>query len=93
MVAIIVVDLLELIQVDVDQSEDAGIEPRTLNMCIHLKLLVDEAAKLAMKSHQDISSAHLTTAAVERVPPSISREQQQIYLGFKEQRKASWANS
>jgi transitional endoplasmic reticulum ATPase len=52
-----------------------------------LKLLVDEAAKLAMKSNQDISSAHLTQAAVEKVPPSISREQEDAYLAFREQRK------
>lgn len=52
-----------------------------------LKLLVDEAAKIAMKADQDISSSHLTTAAAERVPPSISHEQEELYLAFKEQRK------
>ncbi len=52
-----------------------------------IKLLADEAAKLAMKANQDISSVHLTAAAAERVPPSISREQQELYLAFKEQRK------
>jgi len=53
-----------------------------------LKLLADEAAKLAMKAQQNISSAHLT-AAVERVPPSISREQEDFYRAFREQRKVS----
>jgi transitional endoplasmic reticulum ATPase len=58
-----------------------------------LKLLVDEAAKLAMKADQDISSAHLTTAAVEIVPPSISREREEAYLEFKELRRATRSNS
>jgi transitional endoplasmic reticulum ATPase len=52
-----------------------------------LKLITDEAAKLAIKSHQDISSIHLTKAAIDKVPPSISREQEDAYLAFKEQRK------
>ena len=48
-----------------------------------LKSLVDEAAKLAMKDRQEISSSHLQRAAIERVPPSISDEQEELYLSFR----------
>ena len=58
-----------------------------------LKLLVDEAAKLAMKGQEDISSAHLLAAAVEKVLPSISHEQEDTYFAFKEQRRAPWTAS
>ena len=47
-----------------------------------LKVLADEAAKLAMKERADISPTHLSTAADQKVPPSISREQLDVYLSF-----------
>jgi transitional endoplasmic reticulum ATPase len=52
-----------------------------------VKLLVDEAAKLAMKEGQEISAVHLTAAAIEKVPPSISRETEENYMSFRDQRK------
>jgi transitional endoplasmic reticulum ATPase len=39
-----------------------------------IKLLVDEAAKIAMLKHLPIRHEHLETAAAEKVPPSISDE-------------------
>jgi len=48
-----------------------------------LKVLVDEAAKIALKEHSPISIDHLQRAAVERVPPSISKEQADVYLAFR----------
>jgi transitional endoplasmic reticulum ATPase len=48
-----------------------------------LKALVDEAAKLAMKERAAISHAYLLRAAVERVPPSITTEQEEAYLSFR----------
>ena len=47
-----------------------------------LKLLVDEAARLARKVRAPISEAHLRTAAQERVPPSVSAEDERKYLSF-----------
>jgi AAA+ superfamily predicted ATPase len=47
-----------------------------------LKLLVDEAARLARQTHVPISEAHLRTAAQERVPPSVSAEDERKYLSF-----------
>jgi transitional endoplasmic reticulum ATPase len=48
-----------------------------------LKALVDEAAKIAIRQHSAISIDHLQRAAVERVPPSISKEQEDLYLAFR----------
>ena len=48
-----------------------------------LKALADEAAKLALKERSPISINHLERAAVERVPPSISKEQEDVYLAFR----------
>lgn len=48
-----------------------------------LKTLVDEPAMLAMKERAAISHAHLQRAAVERVPPSIPNEQEELYLRFR----------
>ena len=47
-----------------------------------LKLLVDEAARLARKVHLPISEADLRTAARDRVPPSVTPEDEQKYLAF-----------
>jgi transitional endoplasmic reticulum ATPase len=52
-----------------------------------VKLLVDEAAKLAMREGREISAGHLNTAAIDKVPPSISRETEENYLSFRDQRK------
>lgn len=48
-----------------------------------LKALADEAAKMALKERSPISVNHLERAAVERVPPSISKEQEDVYLTFR----------
>jgi ATP-dependent 26S proteasome regulatory subunit len=47
-----------------------------------LKLLVDEAAKIAMRLDTAISHKHLSSAAMEKVAPSISEALQKTYLGF-----------
>lgn len=48
-----------------------------------LKALADEAAKIALKERSPISVNHLERATVERVPPSISKEQADVYLAFR----------
>ena len=48
-----------------------------------LKALADEAAKIAIKERSSISISHLERAAVERVPPSISMEQADLYVSFR----------
>ena len=47
-----------------------------------LKLMVDEAAKLAMRSDSPISHEHLVKSALEKVSPSISIEVQNSYQSF-----------
>ncbi len=47
-----------------------------------LKLIVDEAARIAMKYDAPIAHEHLTMAAAERVPPSITDESQAAYAAF-----------
>ena len=47
-----------------------------------LKLLVDEAAKLAMQQDQDIAETHLQTTARHKVRPSINPEQEMQYQNF-----------
>ena len=47
-----------------------------------IKVLADEAAKIAMRSEEDISAAHLLQAANERVPTSISSVNEEVYLSF-----------
>ncbi len=47
-----------------------------------IKVLADEAAKLALRSDADISIDHLVRAAAERVPPSITRESEEFYMSF-----------
>jgi transitional endoplasmic reticulum ATPase len=47
-----------------------------------LKLLVDEAARLARRARLPISEAHLRAAAQERVPPSVGPADEQKYLSF-----------
>lgn len=47
-----------------------------------IKVLTDEAAKLAMKDNADISLRHLECAALEKVPPSITTEQEKRYAAF-----------
>ncbi len=47
-----------------------------------LKLIVDEASKMAMGLDQPIDATHLERAATERVPPSISDELQLAYSEF-----------
>jgi SpoVK/Ycf46/Vps4 family AAA+-type ATPase len=47
-----------------------------------LKVLVDEAAKLAMRNNTEISDHHLAKAASEKVPPSISVEIEESYRAF-----------
>ena len=48
-----------------------------------LKVLADEAAKLAMRAQEEISLVHLSNAAADRVRPSISRETEQLYREFR----------
>jgi AAA+ superfamily predicted ATPase len=47
-----------------------------------LKLLVDEAARLARKLRRPISETDLRTAVRERVPASVTAEDEQKYLAF-----------
>jgi transitional endoplasmic reticulum ATPase len=47
-----------------------------------IKVLADEAAKMALKANVDISIDHLMQAAAERVPPSITRESEEFYMSF-----------
>jgi AAA+ superfamily predicted ATPase len=47
-----------------------------------IKLLVDEAARLARRSRVPISEDHIRTAAKERVFPSVAPEDEQKYLTF-----------
>jgi ATP-dependent 26S proteasome regulatory subunit len=57
-----------------------------------LKVVADEAAKLAMRADQSIGLAHLQQVAVEKVPPSISREQEEAYQLFvKREMGNGWA--
>ncbi len=49
-----------------------------------LKVLVDEAARLARKARASISEDDLRKAARERVPPSISAEEEQRFLAFEQ---------
>jgi hypothetical protein len=49
-----------------------------------LKVLVDEAARLARKARQPISEAHLSRAARERVPPSITAQDEQRFRAFEQ---------
>jgi transitional endoplasmic reticulum ATPase len=47
-----------------------------------LKLIVDEAARIAIRSDVPISHEHLAMAAADRVPPSITDASQAAYLDF-----------
>jgi transitional endoplasmic reticulum ATPase len=49
-----------------------------------LKVLVDEAARLARKARQPISEEHLSKAARERVPPSITAQDEQRFRAFEQ---------
>jgi AAA+ superfamily predicted ATPase len=49
-----------------------------------LKVLVDEAARLARKARQPISEEHLSKAARERVPPSITPQDEQRFRTFEQ---------
>lgn len=49
--------------------------------CADIKLLVDEAARIAFKERKSISQIHLNLA-VKRVPPSVPREVEEEYSGF-----------
>ncbi len=49
-----------------------------------LKVLVDEAARLARKSRAPISEDDLRKAARERVPPSITAQDEQRFLAFEQ---------
>ena len=48
-----------------------------------VKVLVEEASKLAMRDRAAITCCHLQRAAAERVPPSISNETQELYMAFR----------
>jgi AAA+ superfamily predicted ATPase len=49
-----------------------------------LKVLVDEAARLARKARQPISEEHLSKASRERVPPSITAQDEQRFRAFEQ---------
>ena len=49
-----------------------------------LKVLVDEAARLARKARLPISEEHLNKAARERVPPSITAQDEQRFRAFEQ---------
>ena len=49
-----------------------------------LKVLVDEAARLARKARQPISEEYLSKAARERVPPSITAQDEQRFRAFEQ---------
>ena len=49
-----------------------------------IKVLADEAAKMALKCDAEISIDHLMQAVAERVPPSVTRESEEFYLSFAE---------
>ncbi len=49
-----------------------------------LKVMVDEAARLARKARQPISEEHLSKAARERVPPSITTQDEQRFRAFEQ---------
>jgi AAA+ superfamily predicted ATPase len=49
-----------------------------------LKVLVDEAARLARKARQPISEEHLSKAARERVPPSITAQDELRFRAFEQ---------
>jgi hypothetical protein len=47
-----------------------------------LKVIADEAAKLAMRADASIGFAHLQQVAADNVPPSISRELEEAHQSF-----------
>jgi transitional endoplasmic reticulum ATPase len=47
-----------------------------------LKLIVDEAARIAIRNDTPIAHDHLAMAAADRVPPSITDASQAAYLDF-----------
>ena len=47
-----------------------------------IKVLADEAAKIALKSDAEISLEHLVRAAAERVPLSITPENTDLHMNF-----------
>ena len=49
-----------------------------------LKVLVDEAARLARKARQPIGEEYLNKAARERVPPSITAQDEQRFRAFEQ---------
>jgi transitional endoplasmic reticulum ATPase len=47
-----------------------------------LKVIADEAAKLAMYADESIGFSHLQRVAVDKVAPSISRELEEAHQSF-----------
>ena len=47
-----------------------------------IKVLADEAAKMALKSDAEISIDHLVQAAAQRVRPSVTRKNEEFYMSF-----------